>query len=185
MGTYPALLVGSLGSNLKRETIQINRTRWNALVALGCRSTDSRRCCQPHGGDNDGRRGQHYWRLHPGRGGAAAAPLEHAGGSRGSGAILGKWAGRQDASGARVLNVKHLPNMATAAFVCKLPRAMMCSDSFNPSPGGDPGGELTGTYVQEGVLRWGCGGAEPPRSRPAQRKKMGSIGCLKRFSTED
>ena len=52
-------------------------------------------------------------------------------------------------------------------------------------PGGDPGGELTGTYVQEGVLRWGCGGAEPPRSRPAQRKKMGSIGCLKRFSTED
>ena len=53
------------------------------------------------------------------------------------------------------------------------------------APGGDLGGELTGTYVQEGVLRWGCGGAEPPRSRPAQRKKMGSIGCLKRFSTED
>ena len=52
-------------------------------------------------------------------------------------------------------------------------------------PGVVPGGELTGMYVQEGVLRWGCGGAEPPRSRPAQRKKMGSIGCLKRFSTED
>ena len=52
-------------------------------------------------------------------------------------------------------------------------------------PGVVPGRELTGTYVQEGVLRWGCAGAEPPRSRLAQRKKMGSIGCLKRFSTED
>ena len=80
----------------------------------------------------------------------------------------------------------HKSSVNIASSISQSPKCSRYADSVRRAPpGGDPGGELTGTYVQEGVLRWGCGGAEPPRSRPAQRKKMGSIGCLKRFSTED
>ena len=38
------------------------------------------------------------------------------------------------------------------------------------SPGGVPGGELTGMYVREGGAEWGVQGGGAPRLRPAQRK---------------